>query len=65
MLTWYNYYEIIKNIIKNSCRMINEAVQTAVEQKDIMALTFLLAQCETTDRQLIDKINMHITSLKN
>lgn len=45
--------------------MINEAVQTAMEQKDVNALTFLLAQCEATDRQLIDKINMYITSLKN
>lgn len=45
--------------------MLNEAVQVAVEQKDVTALTFLLAHCESTDRQLIAKINMHITSLKN
>lgn len=45
--------------------MMNEAVQTAIEQKDVNALTYLLGQCETTDRQLIDKINMYITSFKN
>ncbi|KOX72193.1 Vacuolar protein sorting-associated protein 16 like protein [Melipona quadrifasciata] len=53
----------VKYLVK--LKMINEAVQTAMEQKDVNALTFLLAQCKATDRQLIDKINMYITSLKN
>lgn len=45
--------------------MLNEAVQTAIEQKDVSALTFVLAHCDASDRQLIDKINMYITSFKN
>ncbi|XP_029034323.1 vacuolar protein sorting-associated protein 16 homolog [Osmia bicornis bicornis] len=46
-------------------KMLNEAVQTAVEQKNVSALKFVLAQCNASDRQLIDKINMYITSLEN
>ncbi|CAL7934755.1 unnamed protein product [Xylocopa violacea] len=53
----------VKYLVK--LRMLNEAIQTAVEQKDVNALIFLLAQCEATDRQLIDQINMYITSLKH
>ncbi|XP_076673507.1 vacuolar protein sorting 16 [Andrena cerasifolii] len=46
-------------------KMLNEAVEVAVEQKDSAALSFVLAQCEPSDRQLINKINMLIASLKN
>lgn len=45
--------------------MLNDAAQTAFEQKDTSALTFVLAQCGPSDRQLIDKINMFLASLKN
>lgn len=45
--------------------MLNEATQTAAEQKDVSALTFVLAQCGPSEKQLIDKINMLITSIKN
>lgn len=45
--------------------MLNEAAQTAFEQKDTLALTFVLAQCGSSDRQLVEKINVFLTSLKN
>jgi hypothetical protein len=45
--------------------MLNEAAQTAFDQKDGSALTFVLAQCGSSDRQLVDKINMFLTTLKN
>jgi len=44
--------------------LLSEAAQTAYEQKDASALTFVLAQCGS-DRQFVDKINMLLTSLKN
>lgn len=53
----------VKYLVK--LKMLNEATEVAIEQKDVTALSFLLAQCEPTDRQLIDKITMHISSLKN
>lgn len=45
--------------------MLNEAAQTAFEQKDTSGLTFVLAQCGSSDRQLIDKINTFLANLKN
>jgi len=45
--------------------LLSEAAQTAYEQKDASALTFVLAQCGSSDRQFVDKINMLLTSLKN
>lgn len=45
--------------------MLNEAVEAAVEQKDACALSFILAQCEPSDGQLIAKINTFTTSWKN
>ncbi|CAK9821167.1 Vacuolar protein sorting-associated protein 16 homolog [Anthophora plagiata] len=53
----------VKYLVK--LKMLEEAVQVTVEQKDVTGLTCLLAQCEATDKPLIDKINMYITSLKN
>ncbi|XP_033327025.1 vacuolar protein sorting 16 [Megalopta genalis] len=53
----------VKYLVK--LKMLEEAVQTAVEQKDVSALMFILAQCEPSDRLLIDKINKYTTSLKN
>lgn len=45
--------------------MLSEAAKTAFDQKDTSALTFVLAQCGPTDRQLVDKINMYLASFKN
>jgi len=45
--------------------ILNEAAQTAFDQKDSSALTFVLAQCGSSDKQLVDKINMFLTTLKN
>jgi len=45
--------------------MLSEAAKTAFDQKDASGLTFVLAQCGQTDRQLVDKINMYLASLKN
>ncbi|XP_063994060.1 vacuolar protein sorting-associated protein 16 homolog [Diachasmimorpha longicaudata] len=45
--------------------MLTEAAQTAYEQKDSSALTFVLAQCGPSDRSLAEKINGMIVSLKN
>ncbi|XP_053980459.1 vacuolar protein sorting-associated protein 16 homolog [Hylaeus anthracinus] len=53
----------VKYLVK--LKMLNEAVDVAVEQKDASALTFVLAQCEPSNRQLIDKINMFLTSFRN
>ncbi|XP_078037953.1 vacuolar protein sorting 16 [Augochlora pura] len=53
----------VKYLVK--LKMLEEAVQTAVEQKDVSALIFILAQCEPHDRLLIDKINKYTTSLKS
>lgn len=47
------------------CSMLSEAAKTAFDQKDASALTFVLAQCRPTDRQLVDKINMYLASFKN
>ncbi|XP_031845297.1 vacuolar protein sorting 16 [Nomia melanderi] len=53
----------VKYLVK--LKMLDEAAQTAKEQKDDTALSFILAQCEPTDTLLIDKINMFKASLKN
>ncbi|XP_011305829.1 vacuolar protein sorting-associated protein 16 homolog [Fopius arisanus] len=45
--------------------MLSEAAQTAFEQKDSSALSFVLAQCSSSDRPLAEKINGMITSLRN
>lgn len=45
--------------------MLSEAAQTAFDQKDTSALTFVLAQCGSSDKQLVDKINMYLSALKN
>ncbi|EZA48287.1 Vacuolar protein sorting-associated protein 16-like protein [Ooceraea biroi] len=53
----------VKYLVK--LNMLNDAAQTAFDQKDSSALTFVLAQCGSSDRQLVDKINMFLTALKN
>ncbi|XP_011644142.1 vacuolar protein sorting-associated protein 16 homolog [Pogonomyrmex barbatus] len=53
----------VKYLVK--LNLLSEAAQTAYEQKDIAALTFVLAQCGTSDRQFVDKVNMLLASLKN
>lgn len=53
----------VKYLVK--LNLLSEAAQTAYEQKDVSALTFVLAQCGSSDRQFVDKINMLLTSLKN
>lgn len=53
----------VKYLVK--LKMLSEAAQVAAEQKDVPALTFVLAQCSPSERLLMDKINMHITSLRN
>ncbi|XP_015182776.1 PREDICTED: vacuolar protein sorting-associated protein 16 homolog [Polistes dominula] len=53
----------VKYLVK--LKMLNEAAQTAAEQKDVSALTFVLAQCGQSEKQLIDKINILIKSIKN
>lgn len=53
----------VKYLVK--LKMLNEAVEAAVEQKDACALSFILAQCEPSDGQLIAKINTFTTSWKN
>ncbi|XP_029166053.1 vacuolar protein sorting-associated protein 16 homolog [Nylanderia fulva] len=53
----------VKYLVK--LNMLSEAAKTAFDQKDTSALTFVLAQCGPTDRQLIDKINMYLASFKN
>ena len=45
--------------------MLTEAAQIALEQKDSSALNFVLAQCNSSDRRLQEKINSMITSLRN
>ncbi|KAF7991263.1 hypothetical protein HCN44_002825 [Aphidius gifuensis] len=45
--------------------MLNEAAQIAYEQKDTSALSFVLAQCGTSDRQVAEKINSMIASLRS
>ncbi|XP_043252548.1 vacuolar protein sorting-associated protein 16 homolog isoform X1 [Colletes gigas] len=52
----------VKYLIK--LKMLSEAVDAAAEQEDVSALTFVLAQCEPSNRQLIDKINTLITMFK-
>lgn len=44
--------------------MFNEAAEEAIEQKDDFALTFVLTQCEPSNTQLINKINMFKASLR-
>lgn len=53
----------VKYLVK--LNMLSEAAKTAFDQKDASALTFVLAQCRPTDRQLVDKINMYLASFKN
>ncbi|KAL0113797.1 hypothetical protein PUN28_012729 [Cardiocondyla obscurior] len=53
----------VKYLVK--LNLLSEAAQTAYEQKDTAALTFVLAQCSSSDRQFIDKINMLLSSLKS
>ncbi|XP_011699104.1 PREDICTED: vacuolar protein sorting-associated protein 16 homolog [Wasmannia auropunctata] len=53
----------VKYLVK--LNLLSEAAQTAYEQKDASALTFVLAQCGSSDRQFVDKINMLLASLKN
>lgn len=53
----------VKYLVK--LNMLSEAAKTAFDQKDASGLTFVLAQCSLTDRQLVDKINMYLASLKN
>lgn len=45
--------------------MLGEAAQVAYEQKDTSALSFILAQCGTADRQIAEKINGMIASLRS
>lgn len=45
--------------------MLDEAAATAFQQKDVSGLKFVLAQCESSDKQLIDKVNKYLFSLKN
>ncbi|KAK0096935.1 hypothetical protein PV326_003829 [Microctonus aethiopoides] len=45
--------------------MLSEAAQTSYEQKDPSALAFVLAQCGPSDRQLAEKINGMIASLRS
>lgn len=45
--------------------MLTEAAQTAYEQKDSSALSFVLAQCGSSDRPLAEKINGMIATLRN
>ncbi|XP_015590032.1 vacuolar protein sorting-associated protein 16 homolog [Cephus cinctus] len=45
--------------------LLVEAAQIALDQKDVSALSFVLAQCSPSDKKLADKINYMITSLKN
>ncbi|GAB1867828.1 Vacuolar protein sorting-associated protein 16 homolog [Camponotus japonicus] len=53
----------VKYLVK--LNMLSEAAKTAFDQKDASGLTFVLAQCGQTDRQLVDKINMYLASFKN
>ncbi|XP_070168587.1 vacuolar protein sorting-associated protein 16 homolog [Polyergus mexicanus] len=53
----------VKYLVK--LNMLSEAAKTAFDQKDTSALTFVLAQCGSTDKQLVDKINMYLASFKN
>lgn len=46
-------------------KMLKEAAQVAAEQKDVTALTFVLAQCKPEQQYLINTITMQIASLKN
>jgi siroheme synthase (precorrin-2 oxidase/ferrochelatase) len=43
--------------------MLLEAAQTALEQKDLAAITFVLACCN--ERRLQEKISLMIASLRN
>lgn len=43
--------------------MLPEAAQSAFEQSDVAALTFVLAQCGSSNKELSDKINGMIASL--
>ncbi|XP_066599627.1 vacuolar protein sorting-associated protein 16 homolog [Prorops nasuta] len=53
----------IKYFVK--LKMLNEAAQTAIEQKDKAGLTFVLSQCDSSEKQLIAKITAVISSLKH
>lgn len=44
--------------------MLLEAAQIALEQKDVSALTYVAAQCGPMDKQIADKINNMIASLR-
>ncbi|XP_012286642.1 vacuolar protein sorting-associated protein 16 homolog [Orussus abietinus] len=46
-------------------RMLKEAAQTAVEQKDATALSIVQAHCGPSDRQLADTINTMMAGLRH
>ncbi|XP_074104817.1 vacuolar protein sorting 16 isoform X2 [Cotesia typhae] len=46
-------------------KMLVEAAQTAYDQRDSSALSFVLAQCGPSDRLLAEKINGMLTSLRS
>ena len=44
--------------------MLMDAAQTAVEQKDPSALSYVLAHCGPSDRRIAEKINEMMASFK-
>ena len=44
--------------------MLMEAAQTALEQKDPAALSYVLAQCGPSERKIAEKINAMISGFK-
>lgn len=45
--------------------MLLEAAQTALEQKDLAAMTYVLSRCNASDRRLQEKVSAMLASLKN
>ena len=45
--------------------MLMEAAQTALEQKDVSAMNFVLANCKPTDKAMQDKISAMLLSLRS
>ncbi|OXU24054.1 hypothetical protein TSAR_010562, partial [Trichomalopsis sarcophagae] len=45
--------------------MLLEAAQTALEQKDLAAMSYVLSRCNASDRRLQEKVSAMMASLKN